>query len=763
MPGPTRRHRPEERHGRDADRQRHRHLHPERQGRLDRHGRPGRHRQQRRAERHLREASACPDPCCISAPPSSARTAARRTPTAPFPRVTVSGQPVVTLASPYVIAGCAVRAARRQRTVRDGPVRHLGDPGAGRRRAGAAAGQHGRLRADRDAHAEPRRPAARGGELTHAARLSLTTSTGASGRPRRAIDDHVRDLIEQLLFTQPGERVNRPEFGSGVMQLVFAAASPEVAATAEFLIRGALQQWLADRLSVADVKVRGRRVRAPHPHRLRRARHRRARRRRVPAGDGAMIYHCCDERRRRAVRRACGPERHRLSSRCWTARRPLASPRQRTLLVRFVKAAPALTAENFEITGGERIDRRRDRVGDARRRARPGARPRQAERAFLAALPDPDGGDRAPHQLQRRLFHLHAAPGRGGGRHRAAGRHRPAALARSTSPSRSSARPTSTARPRDVCPEPAEETPQISYLAKDYRSFRRLMLDRMAQITAASGASATPPTSGVALVEMLAYVGDRLSYAQDAVATEAYLGTARRRVSVRRHARLVDYAMHDGANARVWVQVLVAGGDPVPLVRADDRFLTRLPGVDAARATAGDGPDVRPPAAPAAAGVRAAAGQDALRPTTTTSTSTTGAKASAACPRARRGRRCAGDFPNLAPGDVLVFEEMPRPAHRPRRRRRSAQALRRAPRAGGRRPRGPADRPADADHRDPLGRRGRPALRRLPAARTDAGVRRAGRGHRSATCSATSCWPTTASAMAGRASGPCPSRTSVHR
>lgn len=78
------------------------------------------------------------------------------------------------------------------------------------------------------------------------------------GRERTAetgIDDHVRDLIEQLLFTQPGERVNRPEFGSGVMQLVFAAASPEVAATAEFLIRGALQQWLADRLSVADVKV----------------------------------------------------------------------------------------------------------------------------------------------------------------------------------------------------------------------------------------------------------------------------------------------------------------------------------------------------------------------------------------------------------------------------------------------------------------------------------------------------------------------------
>jgi phage baseplate assembly protein W len=76
------------------------------------------------------------------------------------------------------------------------------------------------------------------------------------GRRRTAGTDgssHVRDLIEQLLFTQPGERVNRPDFGSGVMQLVFAAASPEVAATVEFLVRGALQQFLADRIAVDRV------------------------------------------------------------------------------------------------------------------------------------------------------------------------------------------------------------------------------------------------------------------------------------------------------------------------------------------------------------------------------------------------------------------------------------------------------------------------------------------------------------------------------
>jgi Bacteriophage baseplate protein W len=78
------------------------------------------------------------------------------------------------------------------------------------------------------------------------------------GRQRTAEakpEAHVRQLIEQLLFTQPGERVNRPDFGSGVMQLVFAAASPEVAATAEFLIRGCLQQFLADRIAVSNVSV----------------------------------------------------------------------------------------------------------------------------------------------------------------------------------------------------------------------------------------------------------------------------------------------------------------------------------------------------------------------------------------------------------------------------------------------------------------------------------------------------------------------------
>jgi uncharacterized protein len=65
------------------------------------------------------------------------------------------------------------------------------------------------------------------------------------GRTAQATDaDHIRDLIEQVLFTGPGERVNRPSFGSGLLQLVFMPTSDELATATQFLIQGALQQWL---------------------------------------------------------------------------------------------------------------------------------------------------------------------------------------------------------------------------------------------------------------------------------------------------------------------------------------------------------------------------------------------------------------------------------------------------------------------------------------------------------------------------------------
>jgi uncharacterized protein len=67
--------------------------------------------------------------------------------------------------------------------------------------------------------------------------------------------DHIRDLIEQVLFTAPGERVNRPDFGSGLLQLVFAPNSSELATATQFLVQGALQRWLGELITVEGVAV----------------------------------------------------------------------------------------------------------------------------------------------------------------------------------------------------------------------------------------------------------------------------------------------------------------------------------------------------------------------------------------------------------------------------------------------------------------------------------------------------------------------------
>jgi hypothetical protein len=79
------------------------------------------------------------------------------------------------------------------------------------------------------------------------------------GRTGETDDDrYVRDLIEAVLFTSPGERVNRPDFGTGLMQLVFAPNSDEIAAAIQLLIRAALQQWLADLVRVEGVVAESR-------------------------------------------------------------------------------------------------------------------------------------------------------------------------------------------------------------------------------------------------------------------------------------------------------------------------------------------------------------------------------------------------------------------------------------------------------------------------------------------------------------------------
>ncbi|HEU4388144.1 MAG TPA: putative baseplate assembly protein, partial [Blastocatellia bacterium] len=126
-----------------------------------------------------------------------------------------------------------------------------------------------------------------------------------------------------------------------------------------------------------------------------------------------------------------------------------------------------------------------------------------------------------------------------------------------------------------VCPPEPKREPEIDYLARDYDGFRGLMLDRLSALMPA-WRERNPADLGVALIEALAYVGDYLSYQQDAVATEAYLGTARKRISVRRHARLVDYQMHDGSNSRVWVQIRVSAD--IVEVPKSTRLITRVAG-----------------------------------------------------------------------------------------------------------------------------------------------------------------------------------------
>lgn len=80
--------------------------------------------------------------------------------------------------------------------------------------------------------------------------LDARGRTAATGE-----EEHVRDLIEQVLFTSPGERVNRPDFGCGLLQLVFAPNSEALAAAVQFTVQGSLQQWLGERIQVEAVDV----------------------------------------------------------------------------------------------------------------------------------------------------------------------------------------------------------------------------------------------------------------------------------------------------------------------------------------------------------------------------------------------------------------------------------------------------------------------------------------------------------------------------
>jgi phage baseplate assembly protein W len=174
--------------------------------------------------------------------------------------------------------------------------------------------------------------------------------TATTGR-----DDYIRDLIEQVLFTAPGERVMRPDFGSGVLALVFEPNSVTLAATTQMLIQSALQQYLADLIAVQAVEVTSSEgvlhVEVRYIVLLDRTTQRELRR----AGQCRMsVFHCCEPRRLELLEHSGSANAIEFLEVLDKAAPP-GAPRQQTLFVRLLHNGFTLTPDNIRITGGERI------------------------------------------------------------------------------------------------------------------------------------------------------------------------------------------------------------------------------------------------------------------------------------------------------------------------------------------------------------------------------------------------------------------------
>lgn len=351
-----------------------------------------------------------------------------------------------------------------------------------------------------------------------------------------------------------------------------------------------------------------------------------------------MRYTCTDERRLRAVKEAGvlnGIEYVEVSD----SEAPTQALRQRTLFVRLLK--PAATAL-IEITGGERIPTVAVEWVAPATPLPPGEDP-----ALTAGLDDPatvllvrtaDRGDFSRYTLRL------TAPG-----------FDPRLVSVEFSfkvecGSDFDCGPGCTCERHALPPAPA-----IDYLAKDFDSFRRLMLDRMS-VLAPEWRERNQADVGLALVELLAYLGDELSYRQDAVATEAYLATARRRTSLRRLARLVDYRIGEGANARVWAR-LTTGGEGVALA-AGTPLLTRA-GNGGNRVEPG-GPEHR---AALAAGAETfeTVSEAVLYASHARLQFWTWGDDGCHLPRGARAATLVGKHPDLKAGDVLVLAEVRSP------------------------------------------------------------------------------------------------------
>jgi hypothetical protein len=212
------------------------------------------------------------------------------------------------------------------------------------------------------------------------------------------------------------------------------------------------------------------------------------------------------------------------------------------------------------------------------------------------------------------------------------------------------------------CPSPADclpasiatplpAAPDINYLARDYDGFRQVMLDRLAVLTPA-WTERHAADLGLVLIEALAYAADHLSYQQDAVGTEAYLGTARSRISLRRHARLVDYHVGEGCNARALIAVdTTHDGLTLP---AGTLFYPGLPGLPVAGGPADPLAAQLSGTAPVFAAVQPvplAKEQDEI-------TFYTWGDEDCCLPAGATAATLAGHLTSLLPGAILVFEEV---------------------------------------------------------------------------------------------------------
>jgi hypothetical protein len=364
-----------------------------------------------------------------------------------------------------------------------------------------------------------------------------------------------------------------------------------------------------------------------------------------------MIYFCCDDERRRNALRGHptlnGIDFLEVSD---DPTEPN-SVRQRTLFVHFINdlTPGALKAENVRVEGGERIRNIKVIKAEIDAPSSPPLSPPAPQNILTVEVSEP--GDFS-------VYTLRLVPGQQGSP--------PASfdfdpLLSAVDFSFKVACPSEfDCQPQRLCPPDEKRQPEIDYLAKDYSSFRQLMLDRMAVLTP-DWRERSAADIGIALVELLAYVGDYLSYQQDAVATESYLGTARRRASVKRHARLVDYPMHDGRNARVWVQARVsASGNGLVLKRGTGRGTTKLlTGMGAPPATAvipqesqtfDEALIERPQIFELMRDVTLFEAHNEMK------FYTWGAR-ECCLPKGATRATLEGDFPDLKPGDVLIFVE----------------------------------------------------------------------------------------------------------